>query len=238
MVTLLELGDITVEVALKDIKNVHLSVHPPSGRVRISAPRRMELETIRVYAISKLGWIKKQQNKIQGQARETPREYVERESHFVWGDRYLLNVIEAEQPPSVELRHSEMVLQVRPGSGKEKRQAVVEAWQRGLLREAIPPLIAKWEALMGVKVSRFYVRRMKTKWGSCNPRARSLRFNTELAKKPRTCLEYLVVHEMAHIIEPTHNARFVALMERFVPNWKQVRDELNRTPLGHEEWED
>jgi predicted metal-dependent hydrolase len=236
MVTQIELGDITVDVVLKDIKNIHLSVYPPTGRVRISAPSRMSLDTIRVFAISKLGWIKAQQAKLQQQERETPREYLDRESHYVWGKRYLLKVFEGDHAPSVELKHSQMLLQVRPGADEAKRQAVAEEWYRRQLKQAVPPLVAKWEPLMGVKVERFFVQRMKTRWGSCSHAARSIRLNTELAKKPRECLEYIVVHEMAHVLEPTHSARFVALMDRFMPNWPFYRDQLNRFPVSHEDW--
>jgi len=230
------IGDISVDVIFKDIKNVHLSVHPPTGRVRISAPRRMKLDTIRVYAISKIDWIKKHQAKIQAQERETPREYLEHESHYVWGKRYLLKVDEANQIPSVELRHTQMVLTVRPGNGVEKREAIVSAWYRDEVRKAAAPLIEKWEAAMGVSANQLHIQRMKTRWGSCNPRTRSIRLNSELAKKPRECLEYVVVHELAHLLEPSHNARFIALMDKFLPNWKQHRAELNRIPLSHVEW--
>ncbi len=233
----IQIGDISVDVIFKDIKNVHLSVHPPTGRVRISAPRRMKLDIIRVYAISKIDWIKKHQAKIQAQERETPREYLERESHYVWGKRYLLKVDEANRIPSVELRHTQMVLTVRPGSGVEKREAIVSAWHRDEVRKAAAPLIEKWEAAMGVSTNQLHIQRMKTRWGSCNPRARSIRLNSELAKKPRECLEYVVVHELAHLLEPSHNARFIALMDKFMPNWKQHRAELNRIPLSHVEWE-
>jgi len=230
------IGDISVDVIFKDIKNVHLSVHPPTGRVRISAPRRMKLDTIRVYAISKIDWIKKHQAKIQAQERETPREYLEHESHYVWGKRYLLKVDEANQIPSVELRHTQMVLTVRPGNGVEKREAIVSAWYRDEVRKAAAPLIEKWEAAMGVSVNQLHIQRMKTRWGSCNPRTRSIRLNSDLAKKPRECLEYIVVHELTHLLEPSHNIRFIALMDKFLPNWKQHRAELNRIPLSHVEW--
>jgi predicted metal-dependent hydrolase len=232
----IQLGDITVDVVLKDIKNVHLSVYPPAGRVRISAPSRMSIETIRVFAISKLRWIKEQQKKLQAQARETPRDYLNRESHYLWGTRYLLTVIEADQPPTVELEHNRMILRVRPGTDTPKRQAIVEAWYRQQLTAAIPPLIAAWEPVMGVKIERFFVRQMKTRWGSCTPRTRSIRLNTDLAKKPRECLEYVIVHEMTHLLEPTHNRRFISLMDRFMPRWQFYRDELNRLPVRHEEW--
>lgn len=234
--TRMELGDITVDVVLKDIKNVHLSVYPPTGRVRIAAPRRMSLDTIRVFAISKLDWIRQQQAKLREQEREAPREYVDRESHYIWGARYLLTVIERDAPPSVELKHRRMLLSVRPGTNQEKRESLVEEWYRQQLKKAVPPLLAKWEPLLGVKAERWFVQRMKTKWGSCNHEARAIRLNTELAKKPRICLEYIVVHELVHLLEPTHNARFIALMERFMPNWRFHRDALNRLPVRQETW--
>jgi predicted metal-dependent hydrolase len=236
MVTQIQLGDIAVDVVKKDIKNIHLSVYPPNGRVRISAPLRMNLDTIRVFAISKLGWIKQQQKKLREQERETPREYLDRESHYAWGKRYLLKVIEGDEAPSVELKHNKMRLQVRPGASDEKKQAIIEEWYRERIKQAVPSLIAKWEPIMGVKVERFYVQKMKTKWGSCSPSTKSIRLNTDLAKKPKECLEYLVVHEMAHLLEPTHNNRFISLMDQFMPNWRFYRAELNRLPVRHEDW--
>ncbi len=232
----IKLGAITVDVVFKDIKNIHLSVHPPAGRVRISAPLRMDIDTIRVFAISRLGWIKQQQKKFQEQERETPREYLELESHYVWGKRYLLKITEAEEAPSVELKHNKMVLRVRPGTDDKKKQAIIDAWYREQLKKAVPLLISRWEPLMGVKVERFFVQRMKTKWGSCNHKARNIRLNTELAKKPPECLEYIIIHEMAHLLEPTHNSRFVTLMDRFMPKWEFYRDKLNQLPVSHENW--
>ena len=236
MVTQIELGELQVDVVRKNIKNIHLSVYPPTGRVRISAPSRMSLEMIRVFAISKLGWIKRQQQKLQAQERETPREYLDRESHYVWGKRYLLQVLESDEALAVELKHSRLLLRVRPDTDSLKRQAMLEAWYRGQLKQAVPPLVARWEPLMGVKVARFFVQRMKTRWGSCNPGARTIRLNTDLAKKPRECLEYVIVHEMAHLLEPTHNARFVALMDQFMPAWPFYQEQLNRLPVSHEHW--
>ena len=236
MVHQLKLGEIVVDVVLKDIKNVHLSVYPPTGRVRISAPRRMSLDSIRVFGISKLDWIKQQQTKLREQERETAREYLDLESHYVWGKRYLLRVSEREEPPSIELKHSRLLLRVRPGTDEHKRQALVEEWYRGQMKKVVPPLLAKWQPLMGVRVERFFVQRMKTKWGSCNHKARTIRLNTELAKKPAECLEYIVVHELAHLLEPTHNARFLAVMDRFMPNWQFHRQVLNRLPVRREKW--
>jgi predicted metal-dependent hydrolase len=236
MVTQIAFGDITVDVVLKDIKNIHLSVYPPIGRVRISAPSRLSLDTIRVFAISKLDWIKQQQKKLQTQERETPREYLDCESHYLWGKRYLLKIIEGNEAPSVALNQRWMLLRVRPGTDAQKKWAIMGSWYRQQLKETVPPLIARWEPLMGAKVERFFVQRMKTKWGSCNRRSRTLRLNTELAKKPRECLEYIVVHEMAHVPEATHNARFVTLMDQFMPQWRFYRDQLNRLPVSHEDW--
>ncbi len=231
-----QLGDIAVDVVKKDIKNVHLSVYPPSGRVRISAPSRMSLDTIRVFAISKLDWIKQQQKKLREQERETPREYLDRESHYVWGKRYLLKVAENNSAPEVGLKRNILILRIRPGSSEEKKQTVLEEWYREQLKAAVPPVIAKWESLLGVKVKRFFVQRMKTKWGGSSPGAGSIRLNTELAKKPRECLEYIVVHEMIHLLEPTHNSRFITLIDQFMPKWQFQRQELNRLPVRHETW--
>ncbi|MEM7539851.1 MAG: SprT family zinc-dependent metalloprotease [Chloroflexota bacterium] len=232
MNTQITLGDITADVRHKEIKNIHLSVYPPDGDVRISAPMHMPLETIRLFAITKLDWIKRQRRKFQTQEREPPRDYLERESHYLWGKRYLLHIVESNHPASVELHPTAIVMHVRTGADTEKRHALMDAWYRAQLHEAIPPLIAKWELLMNVNVARFFVRRMKTKWGSCNPQAHTIRLNTELAKKPPIYLEYIVAHEMTHLIEPTHNARFVALMDRFMPQWKQYRAQLNALPIG------
>lgn len=237
MVMQITLGDITVDVVKKGIKNIHLSVYPPTGKVRISAPFRMDLDNIRVFAITKLHWIKSQQQKLCEQARETPREYLNRESHYVWGTRYLLTIVESDQSPSLELKHNRMLLRVRPGTDENKKQAIVEEWYRARLKQAAPPVIAKWEPLLGVQVKQFYVRRMKTKWGSCNAASRSIRLNTDLAKKPQECLEYIVVHEMVHLLEPTHNARFVSLMDQFMPKWPFYREMLNRLPVRHEHWQ-
>lgn len=236
MTTQIKLGDITIDVVRKEIKNIHLSVYPPAGRVHISAPKRMSLDNIRVFAITKLGWIKKQQQKLQEQVRETPREYLDRESHYLWGERYLFKVEEKDSAAYVSLKHNQMVLHIRPGTSDEQKQDLLAEWYREKLKEVVPALIAKWEPLMGVKVEKTFFQRMRTKWGSCNHRAKNIRLNTELAKKLPECLEYVVVHEMAHLLEPSHNSRFIALMDQFMPKWKFYKDELNRSPLGNEDW--
>lgn len=236
METTLKLGSIVADLVRKDIKNVHLSVYPPSGRVRISAPVRMNVDTVRAFAVSKLGWIKAQQRQIVSQEREAPREYLERESHYVWGKRYLLQIIEREDSPQIELRARRLVMGIRPGMTMERRQEILDAWYRAQLRDAAMPLIAKWEPRLAVRVDRLFIQRMKTKWGNCSRGARSIRLNTELAKKPRECLEYLVIHEMVHLLEPNHGKGFVDRMERAMPTWRQHRRMLNQLPVRHEDW--
>jgi predicted metal-dependent hydrolase len=236
MIETIQLGDIAIEVTRKDVKHVHLSVHPPSGRVTLVAPKATRLDVARAYAASKLGWIRDQQAKLQAQARETPREFVERESHFLWGRRYLLSVREEETKPSVRLSHRSITLTARPGSTQAKREAVMQEWHRSLLHEAVPELIRKWEPKLGVVVTGYFLQRMKTKWGSCNHRARNIRLNTELVKKPKDILEYVVVHEMLHLIAPTHSEKFLALLSKHYPTWREVRAELNELPLGAETW--
>ena len=237
MVTQIHLGEMAVDVVFKDIKNIHLSVYPPEGKVRISAPLRLNIDTIRVFAITKLAWIRQQQTKLRVQHRETPREYLNRESHYVWGKRYLLKVIELDALPKIELNHHQMQLYVRPATTQEHKQILIEQWYRETLKDVIQSLIIKWEPIMGVKVERFFVQRMKTKWGSCNPEAKSIRLNTDLAKKPPECLEYIVVHEMTHLLEPSHNQRFISLMDEFLPKWRFYKEELNNLPLRHESWD-
>ena len=231
-----KLGNIPVDVVLKDIKNIHLSVHPPAGKVRIAAPLRMDIDTIRVFAITKLAWIKSQQKKLREQERETPREYLDRESHYVWGKRYLLKLVEKDAAPSVELKHNKMILQLRPAASVDKKQEVMDAWYREQLKAAVPALLAKWEKALGVKTGKVFVQKMKTRWGSCSLGAGNVRLNTDLAKKPLHCLEYIVAHELTHLLERHHNDRFTALMDAHMPQWRQYREMLNSLPLAHQEW--
>lgn len=236
MNTEVDLGGIKVEVVRKDIKNLHLGVHPPTGQVRISAPMRMSLDAIRAFALSKLIWIKQQQKKIIEQEREPAREFLERESHYVWGKRYLLRVVEMEAVPSVEVNLRQLVISVRAGTSKLKMRGILENWYRDQIKDEVPSLVAKWAPILGVKVEQLFVQKMKTQWGGCKPGTNSIRLNTELARKPKEYLEYIVVHEMVHLLEPSHNARFITLMDRNMPNWRQYRDELNRLPLREEIW--
>jgi hypothetical protein len=232
----LQLGDIIIDVEQKDIKNIHLSVYPPAGKVRIAAPLRMDLDTIRVYALSKLNWIRKQQAKLQGQAREAPREFLNRESHYFNGKRYLLKVVEYEAPPKIELKHSILVLYVRPDTPLEKRQRIIDEWYRAQLKMVLPALIEKWEKKLNVNVNEFGIKKMKTKWGTCNRQAKRIWVNLELAKKPPECLEYVVVHEMVHFLERKHNDIFTAYINEYLPKWRFYKDELNRLPVKHENW--
>lgn len=235
MVRQISLGGISVDVIQKDIRNIHLSVHPPEGKVRISAPLRMDIDTLRVFVIGKLAWIKSQQKKLRAQERETEREFLDGESHYVWGRRYLLKIEERDAAPEAELKPRRLILCVRPETGRDRMRDILDSWYREQLRAELPALLSKWEPLMGVKAGRFFVQKMRTKWGSCS-RSGNIRINTELAKKPLECLEYIVVHELAHLFEPTHNQRFIELMDRFMPKWKLYKDQLNRLPVRHEDW--
>lgn len=227
----LELGQITIEVTLKDIKNVHLSVNPPLGDVRISAPLNMNLDAIRAFAIDKLAWIKAERKKYLEQEREPAREFLNRESHYVWGKRYLLEIVEVDEAPCVELKHSQLMIRVRPGTDRSKMKAILDEWYRDLIKAAVPELIQKYSSRLKVSVDRLFVQDMKTQWGGSNPSRNNIRLNTDLARKSPEYLEYVVLHEMAHLLEPSHNARFVAIMDLNMPNWRQYRDELNRLPL-------
>ena len=232
MAETIQLDDIVITMTRKDIKHVHLSVHPPDGRVSLVAPIGTRSDVARAYAISKVGWIRDQRAKLQGQARETPRAFIERESHYLWGRRHLLVVVEADGKPHVRVDHRTITLSVRPGSDTATREAVMHGWHKSLLHAAVPGLIDKWEPTLGVEVGNYYLQRMKTKWGGCNHQARNIRLNTELVKKPRDLLEYVIVHEMTHLVEPRHSDRFLSLMNQHWPSWREARMELNELPLA------
>jgi len=236
MTEIIQIGDISISVTRKDIKNVHLSVHPPRGRVTLSAPTETRLEVARAYAITRLSWIREQQAKLRAQNRETPRAFIERESHYLWGRRHLLTVIERDAKPSVKVDHKRITLIVRPSSDQAKRAAIIHEWHKALLHEFIPTLISKWEPKLDVQVTAYFLRRMKTKWGSCNHKVGHIRLNTELVKKPKDLIEYVVVHEMLHLIEPTHSDQFISLITDHLPTWREARAELNELPLTAEEW--
>lgn len=238
MIETIQIGDIAIQVTRKAVKHVHLSVHPPSGRVTLVAPTATRLEVARAYAISKLGWIREQQTKLRNQAREAPRRFVERESHYLWGRRHLLTIHYQDAKPSISLDHKRITLTVRPDSGIVKRAEVIHEWHKLILHGVVPALIRKWEPKLSVKVTDYFLQRMKTKWGSCNHRAGHIRLNTELVKKPKDLLEYVIVHEMIHLIEPTHNERFISLLNKHYPTWREARVELNELPIAAEIWKE
>ncbi len=227
-----------MEIVRKDIKNLHLAVYPPNGRVRVAVPLRIDDEAVRLAVISRLGWIRRQQDRLLQQDRQSEREMITGESHYYLGRRYRLDVIEHDAPPIVTLpNNTTMELRVRPGTSRDKREAVLHQWYRRQLREQIPKLIDKWEPEISVTVAEWGIKKMKTRWGTCNVDARRVWLNLELAKKPASCLEYVLVHEMVHFLERHHNERFRESMDRLMPQWRLHREELNRWPLSHENWE-
>ena len=231
-------NDFEVEVVRKNIKNLHLGVYPPNGRIRVAVPLRVNDEAVRLFTISKTGWIKRQQAKFVAQERQSAREFVSGESHYFQGSRYLLDVTYQDGPPSVSLPNkTRMDLIVRPGSDIAQREQVLLNWYRQQLKELIPPLIAKWEAIIGVQVAEWGVKQMKTRWGSCNIQARRIWLNLALIKKPVHCLEYVIVHELVHLLERHHNDKFKAYMSMYLPQWRLYREELNQAPLGFEVWD-
>lgn len=231
------ISDITIDVVRKDIKHIHLAVYPPTGRVRIAAPLRVNDDAIRVFAVSKLAWIKRQQRKFEGQERISPREYKNRESHYFQGQRYLLNIIEADASPKVILKNKTYIdVYIRPKTPTAKRHKIMNEWYRRELKKIIPELIEKWEKHLNVKVGDWRIKLMKTKWGSCPIDQKRIWLNLELAKKPKQCLEYIIVHEMVHLLERHHNMRFLYYMDKYLPNWKQLKTELNKLPVGHADW--
>jgi predicted metal-dependent hydrolase len=233
----ISLGNISIDVIRKNIKNIHLAVYPPTGRVRLAAPMKVNDDAIRLFAISKLGWIKRQQRKFQGQERLSPREYKNRESHYVRGQRYLLNVIEEDVPPRVILRSKTYIdLYVRPKTPTAKRHEIMNEWYRAELKKQLPDLIKRWSQRLNIKINQCLIKHMKTKWGSCNIEKRRVWINLELAKKPIHCLEYILVHEMTHLLERHHNTRFSAYMDKYLPQWRSYKQDLNEFPVSHIDW--
>ena len=233
----MEVGGIAVEVLRKNIKNLHLGVYPPDGRVRVSAPRHFDDAAVRLAIITRLDWIRRHQAALQRQSRQSQREFVTGESHYFAGRRYRLDVIERDSPPEVRLRNNQTLeLRIRPGTERGKREAILHGWYRQQLRAQLPALVAQWEPVVGVAVNEVRIKRMKTRWGSCNIKAKRIWLNLELAKKPAACLDYVLVHELVHLLERRHNRRFRELMDRFMPQWRLHRDELNRAPLARESW--
>jgi predicted metal-dependent hydrolase len=233
----LTVSGIKVEVVRKDIKNLHLGVYPPNGRVRVAAPRVVSDEAVRLAVIDKLGWIKRKKAKFADQPRQSQREMVNGESHYFLGRRYRLRVHEHNGPARVAVRGVASIdLFVRPGTNAEQRETILLRWHREQLKGLIPPLLEKWQKLLHVRAAAWGIKRMRTKWGSCNPSARRVWINLDLAKKPELCLEYIVAHELTHLRERHHNDRFTSLLDAHMPQWRKYRDMLNRLPLAHENW--
>ncbi|MGA5413287.1 M48 family metallopeptidase [Streptomyces pseudogriseolus] len=232
----LTIRGIDIDVVYKDIKNLHIGVYPPLGRVRVAAPHRLDDEQVRLAVIQRLPWIKEQREQLRSAVRQSTREMVTGESHYVWGVRRRMKVVERPGRAHLELDGERLLLYVPAGTTTERRHQLLNRWYREQLRHVIPSLIAKWEPILDVSVPRWSIKRMKTKWGSCNRETGHIWFNVELAKKPPGCLEYIVLHEMAHYLERRHDDRFTKLMEKFMPNWRSLRDQLNNAPLAEEQW--
>jgi predicted metal-dependent hydrolase len=233
----IEIRGLEVEVVRKDIKNLHLGVYPPNGRVRVAAPTRLNDEAVRLAVISRLAWVRRQQAKFERQERQSPREMISGETHYVQGRRYRLDISKDENEPRVWPRTMhKLELRVGQLNNRECREAVLNRWYRDLLREQIAELITRWQARIGVQVKEWRIRKMKTRWGTCNREAGRIWINLELAKKPPSCLEFIVVHEMVHLLERHHNEHFRDLMDATLPRWRLYREQLNRSPLRHEDW--
>ena len=230
-------SNIEIDVIRKDIKNMHLAVYPPKGRIRLSAPNKTDDEVLRLFAISKLSWIKKNVKNFKEQARETERDYISGESHYFMGKRYLLDVQNHSGYSKVNLLGTKKIqLWVKPKLTKDAKAKIMKEWYRKQLKKQLPQLIEKWEKIIGVKSNDWGIKQMKTKWGACNIKAKRIWLNLELAKKPTICLEYILVHELVHLLEKNHNQRFISLMDKFMPKWRMHRDELNSLPIVHNDW--
>jgi predicted metal-dependent hydrolase len=230
-------GNIIIDVIRKDIKNLHLAVYPPTGRVRIATPLIVDDEAVRLFAISKLHWIKKHQKGFKSQERQSPREYISGESHYFEGNRYLLNVIYKDETPKVQIRNKTYIdLIVKPKSNLERRRRIVTDWYRQNLKERAKPLLKKWQRKIGIDIADWQIRQMKTKWGSCKVTTRRVWLNLELMKKPSHCLEYIVVHELLHFKVRHHNDKYITLMDKYLPNWRTYRDELNDFIVSYDDW--
>ncbi len=235
--SLIKVGGIEAVVLYKPVKNLHLNVLPPAGKVRVTAPQNMNDDAIRIFLATRISWIKKMQANFKGQERQTPREYVGGETHYIFGNKYKLEIVEIEGTPSVSIKgKSKILLSIRPKTDILKREQIMQDWYRIELREVLNKSVAKWESKIGVKVNDWGIRRMKTRWGTCNHKQKTIWFNLELSKKPLSCTEYVIVHELLHLIEEKHSEKFVKLLAQYLPKWKSEKEELNSAILSYEEW--
>lgn len=228
----LYLDDVAIDLVYKKIKHIRLSVHPPDGRVRLAAPYRMDPELVKAFAVSKLPWIKKHRKRLQDQANQTACAYSEGESHDFFGKKYILKIRENSRAGDVSLDASTIELHVRKNTSVTGRQRIIMEWYREELKKVVPGLIAKWETVIGVSAAGFGIKSMKTRWGSCNRRTRMIWLNLELARRPAIYLEYVIVHELVHLLEGHHNVRFKKFMDEFMPEWRRYRGEMNRVDGG------
>jgi predicted metal-dependent hydrolase len=233
----IKVNGLLVNIVRKEIKNLHLGVYPPDGRVRVAAPLAVSDEAVRLAVVDKLGWIKRRQARFQAQPRQGKREMINGESHYFLGQRYRLRLIEHSGAAKVAVRNTATIeLYARSTSSTRYRERVLQDWYRQQLIELIPPLIEKWQGILGVECAGWRIRRMKTRWGTCSTETGRISLNLELAKKPIQCLEYIIAHELVHLIERRHNDLFVSLMSEYLPQWRLHRQLLNDTPLAHEIW--
>ena len=231
------INGLPVQIIRKAIKNLHLGVYPPNGRVRVAAPLAVSDDAVRLAVISRLGWIKRQRAKFEGQSRQSKREMVSGESHYFQGRRYRLRVIEHDGATKVTMRNNSIIeLHARPDTTARKRELALQRWYRQRLKALIPGLLEKWQTILGVEVADWGVKKMKTKWGACSVEGRRVWLNLELAKKTLHCIEYIIVHEMIHLLERKHNEIFISYMDKFLPKWRFYKEELNKSPLRHENW--
>lgn len=232
----LTIAGLEIDVVFKAIKNLHISVYPPDGRIRVAAPDSTNEDIIRLAIVQRLPWIKRQRERLRNAKRQTQREMLSGETHYVWGKRYRLEAADSSGRYHIEIRGDTLHVTTPSGTDADSKRAALDRWYRRELKAALPDLLEKWQPIIGVEADKVVVRRMKTKWGTCQAASRAIWLNPELAKKNPRCLEYIIVHELTHFLERKHNQRFASLMDRFLPDWQARRDELNGAPLAEEEW--
>ena len=218
------ISSIQIDLEYRNVKTLRLLVYPSDGRVKISAPLGMDIEHIKQFAASKISWIKNQREKLAANKAGSLRNH---STVYVWGEAYELEIIERRGNHKIALEGGYMRYYVRPDSTRAKKQEYFNKWYSRVLKEKAPAIIEKWEAITGIEVKKLFVRKMKTKWGSCSPTMRTLRLNSELAKISPEYLEYVIVHEMLHVIEKGHNKKFYGLLAKYIPGWKTLRKKMN-----------
>jgi len=236
---MLKIGGIEAVVLYKAVKNLHLNVLPPAGKVRVTVPLKMKDDAVRTFLATRISWIKEQQLKFKDQTREMPREYISGETHYFFGNKYRLEVVYSNEKSGISFKgKSKIILTTKPNSSILKREKIMLNWYRAELRKFLDKSFVKWEQKIGVKAKKWDIRKMKTRWGSCNNKTKQIWLNLELVKKPENCINYVIVHELIHIIEDKHSDKFLSLLKKYFPKWKSTKEELNRFILSHEEWKE